>query len=243
MRVQPTVDGASPAVSFENGNVMVREFNKNGKEVNSWHFPASEIGAGVEQNIKALNAKTRKYSGEGVQHKDIASQESVTYNGRNAASVDDALMFKFRKNLVVQEGVKKYAYRDMNGKNTTVGVGITDTNDFFPKGLKRGDPIDQATIDNTFRDASNAAAIDGVKVMTKYGLNNDNWFLLASELAYQAGRGNLARDSTYINMFNSGYRQNKEQALQALRSTPAYGWAGKFRKQHYEQLLNKAMGG
>lgn len=244
-----TVEGARPVVSFEDSRVVVREY-KDGMQVAQRTFPATTVGEGVRSLLAADAKRTQRISGEGVTKKDLASQASVVFNGRNTAAVDDGLMFKFRENLVVNEGVKGEAYGDLSNKTTgrnllTVGVGITSTNDYFPKDVVKqaGDKIPQDVINNTFRDASNAAAKQGLEALNKYQLPGDKWFLLAAELAYQSGPGTLSKNSAYREMFDAAANGNATLTLEAFRRSPAYQSSGKLRREHYEKLINQALRG
>ena len=244
-----TVEGAVPVVSLEDGNVVVREF-KSGQQVAQRSFSTKIVGEGVRSLLAADAKRTSSVSGEGVVKKDIASQATVRFNGRNTAAVDDALMFKFRENLVINEGIKDMAYSDRSNKRTgrnvlTVGVGISSTNTFFPKDLvkKPGDKVPQEVIDSTFRDASNAAAKEGLKILQQYELPGDRWFLLAAELAYQSGAGTLQKNQAYREMFDAAATGNTALAIEAFRRSPAHLYSKELRRKHYEKLINQALRG
>lgn len=245
----PTVEGASPVVNFEDGALSIREF-KGTTQVAQRRVPASQVGDSVREILATDAKRVDRLSGAGIVRKDIASQAQVRFNGRNTASIDDGLMFKFRENLVTNEGVKGEAYPDLSnrvtGKNRlTVGVGITNTNDYFPKEVVKaaGDKLPQELIDSTFRDASNAAAKQGIAVLSKYGLDTNKWFLVTAELAYQSGPGTLQKDRAYNEMFDAAANGNQFLALEAFRRSPAYQMSGKIRRDHYERLIAKAMKG
>lgn len=238
-----------PVVSLEDGNVVVREF-KDGQQVAQRNFPTQVVGEGVRSLFAADAKRTSRISGEGVVKKDIASQAKVMFNGRNTAAVDDGLMFKFRENLVINEGVKDIAYSDLANRRTggnvvTVGVGISSTNMFFPKDLVKqpGDKVPQDVIDNTFRDASNAAAKEGLQILQKYELPGDKWFLLAAELAYQSGFGTLQKHQAYRDMFDAAANGNAALTIEAFRRSPAYANSQELRRKHYEKLINQALRG
>ena len=159
-------------------------------------------------------------------------------------------MFKFRENLVVHEGVKDLAYSDLSNSKTgrnviTVGVGISSTNTFFPKDLVKspGDKVPQDVINGTFRDASNAAAKEGLQILQKYELPGDKWFLLAAELAYQSGAGTLQKNQAYRDMFDAASNGNAALTIEAFRRSPAYTHSQELRRKHYEKLINQALRG
>ena len=244
-----SVDGAVPVVSLEDGNVVVREF-KDGQQVAQRHFSTRIVGEGVRSLLSADAKRTSRVSGEGTVKRDVLTQAKVQFNGRNTAAVDDSLMFKFRENLVVQEGVKGEAYSDLSNKRTgrnvlTVGVGVSSTNDYFPKDIVRsqGDKVPQDVINNTFRDASNAAAKQAMGVLQDYELPGDKWFLLTAELAYQAGGNNIRSDKAYREMFDAAASGNAALVLEAFKKTSAYSFSGELRRKHYEKLINQALRG
>ena len=244
-----TVEGAVPVVALEDGNVVVREF-KDGQQVAQRSFSTKIVGEGVRSLLTAGAQKTSKISGEGVIKRDLASQAKVQFNGRNTAAVDDGLMFKFRENLVVHEGIKDLAYSDLSNSKTgrnviTVGVGISSTNTFFPKDLVKspGDKVPQDVINGTFRDASNAAAKEGLQILQKYELPGDKWFLLAAELAYQSGAGTLQKNQAYREMFDAAANGNAALTIEAFRRSPAYTHSQELRRKHYEKLINQALRG
>jgi GH24 family phage-related lysozyme (muramidase) len=160
---------------------------------------------------------------------------AVTFNGENAAGVAPELMYQFRDTLVKHEGVRNTVYKDTKG-NPTIGVGIANKA-YFPKVGPDG-KIDQATIDSTFRKASNDAATFGARATQQLGLSESkSAFLLFSEFAYQGTGG------TFKEMAQAISRKDKEAALAALKTTKAYDYSQPARKAHYEKLVLASLEG
>lgn len=199
------------------------------------------VAVGVDELMKAETAKSSQIHGSGKTiQQDTAG---VTFNGENAAGVEPSAMFKFRDNLVKHEGVRNVPYKDLSGKLDksgnpimTVGVGVSSHNPFYPKPGPDG-KIDQAAINDSFRKASNWAAVEGSRIQQKMGIQGDSAFLLFSEFSYQ-GRG-----GTFNELANAIANKDKDAAMKFLKTTTAYGYSKGARRQNYEKLVLSALEG
>lgn len=230
-----------------NGVLMVQEYNAQGDPMsNPKPISSATVADEVKRMFKDQEAKINTLYGEGKTVK--RDKVTVQYNGNNSAGVENEWALEFRDNLVKHEGVRDTVYSDISNKSIkrdkpvmTVGVGVSSTNTHFPaKGLKEGDVIPQAAIQESFRAASNDAARIGAGIQRQLN-GGKEIFLLASELAYQSGA--VDKTSSFKKLWSDVQLGDKTAALTSLRETPAYKLAHKERQAHYEKLLNQALKG
>jgi hypothetical protein len=235
------------------GNLTVEEFNKAGQRVKSpITMDSTEVGKKVNEMRQAEAEKYAAEKGHGVVRVDPESKQQVQFNGDNTVGVDSGLMFKLRDSLVKHEGVRSTPYEDLSGKVVdgkkiqTVGVGVSSHNPYYPKVQADGTvaPQDIAT---SFKLASNSAADSAKRILQATGLQQagprgEAGFMLFGELAYQSG-GKFDSLRSYGDMIKAIKLQDYDQALAALKSSPAYGWSGAVRKNHYETQLRPLIKG
>lgn len=239
---KPTVSGADSYVYTSGTKVTVVEY-KEGRAVSTRTLDSDRVGASIREDNAKLNVQRDQHFGSGV---DMAvGRNKIQFNGDNTATLDASTMFAFRKNLVQNEGVITTVKEGVStdGKPVlTIGAGVSNRNTFWPKGLKAGDTASQAVINSSFFDASNEAAKIGVNVARATGINSKESILLFSEMAYQGGSA-IGTGKQYIPMIQSMKSGNVEEAIKAFTSTPVYMDAGAARRQHYKDLIIKAMKG
>lgn len=232
--IKPAVAGNAVKYEVALGGVAYVEVDASGNETSrKGIITPKAVQAQLDVMIEDSNKRSSEIHGSGktVRHDTAA----VNFNGENAAGVPPDLMFQFRDTLVKHEGVRNTVYKDTKG-NPTIGVGIANKA-YFPKVGPDG-KIDQATINSTFRKASNDAATFGARATQQLGLEgNKSAFLLFSEFAYQGTGG------TFKEMAQAISRKDKEAALAALKTTKAYDYSQPARKAHYEKLVLAALEG
>lgn len=221
------------------GRVQIDAWSKDRGEEGAAMFQSFTVEATqVKDELKSMDAKlaakSNRIFGDGKTFTQGAA--SVNYNGMSSTTVDPNAMYKFRSNLVKNEGVRDTVYKDSQG-NPTAGVGVA--NEFMPKPGPDG-KISQADINLSFAKASDAAANAAVKIQNQTGLRGDKWFLLVGELAYQSGPG-FTSIPQYQGMLSAIRTGDVATATAALQKTPAYRRSGPERKTHYERLLSNAM--
>lgn len=248
--IKPQVAGNTVQYEVALGGVAWVEVDRDGKEttrkgVLQPKAVQSQLDVMIESSVKQSSEIHGK--GKTVRH-DTAS---VTFNGENAAGVDPELMYQFRDTLVKHEGVRNTVYKDLSNninKSTgkpvqTVGVGVSDTNPHFPK-IGPDGKIDQASIDTSFRKASNDAAIFGARAVQQLGLSESkSAFLLFSEFAYQGTGSQQGKEKAFPRMAQAIASKDKEAALAALKETKAYDYSQPARKAHYEKMVLAALEG
>jgi len=232
--VKPAVSTNRISYEVAAGGIAWAEYDVDGNPTSRAGIlqPKSVSGAVDElMQVKAKASSEIHGTGKTVRH-DTAS---VTFNGENAAGVEPERMFKFRENLVKNEGVRNTVYKDTKG-NPTVGVGIANKA-YWPKVGPDG-KVDQSEINSSFRKASNDAAIFGARATEQLGLqNSESAFMLFSEFAYQ-GRG-----GSFNEFAKAVGARDKEAALKALEGTKAYQYSADSRKQHYKKLTLSVLEG
>ena len=220
------------------GRVHMSVYDKDraegGVNVQSYTFEAAQVQAELGKMDAKIAEKSAKVFGPGKLF--TQGSASVQYNGMSSTPVEPSAMYKFRSNLVKNEGVRDTVYKDTQG-NPTAGVGVA--NEFMPKPGPDG-KISQQDINLSFAKASDAAATAAVKIQNQTGLQGDKWFYLVGELAYQSGPG-FASLPQYQGLLSGIRTGNAQTAQAALQKTPAYKLSGPERKLHYERLLSSAM--
>lgn len=183
------------------------------------------------------------YFGAGTTYIDPKAKVPVEYNGRNTAGVTGDWMHALRTDLVKAEGVRDTVYRDTKG-NPTAGVGITG--DYMKKhNIKDGEKLTQTQINESFREASNDAALAATRVARAYVLDEAalsdpkvarDAFRLLGSFAYHGGTGFSKHPST-AKMLTALYHGNERDALSELKNTPQWNNAGADRQKYYETLV------
>lgn len=197
----------------------------------------SAVASKLAEMDQREQATANAIYGDGRTYKSPKSGDKVNYNGRNNAAVRGSWMLQLRDDLVRLEGVQATPYKDTKG-NVTAGVGIVSFNkEFYPADLKEDGRMTQAQIDESFRGASNNAALAATKAATAYRLQNDpQAFRLLGNMAYQGGPGSM-KYPTVTNMLAYATSGQEQAAVNALKDTPQYMASGKERKTYYENLV------
>lgn len=223
------------------GTLRYRDWNDKGQPGSEQVLPAAAIKQSLLDMDKAAIGKASKVYGPGK----TVNQNGVkvTFNGNNTAGVSNELAYEFRDSLVRFEGVRDTAYQDLSGKGTTVGVGIHSSSSFFPKGLKPGDKVDPATLNNSFFRASDAALKQGKNMAVQLGVANNAGYLFASQLAYQAGNWLSPKhpDPAMKDLVQAIAKRDKEGAIKAFERTTAAKY-GEGRREWYKYQIRKMLG-
>jgi hypothetical protein len=222
-------------VQFAQGRLQAQAFDSNGVPAGDLlQITPDMIRTSMGLKAKEATQRNSEVYGPGKVVRDEAGT-SIKYNGSNNAAVQDSWMLDFRDNLVNHEGFRSTAYKDLSGKVVdgkpveTVGVGVSSHNPFYPKAGPDG-KFTAESLQQAFIGASNSAAKAGRQYMEDVGLESKNWFLLFSEMSYQAGNNWLNQGgkagqayNTFIAHAQSG---NVDNAVEAFKRTPAYFWSG-----------------
>jgi GH24 family phage-related lysozyme (muramidase) len=236
--LKPKQDGNRMKFSVGLGGVAYQEFTPDGAPAsNSGIIDPKRVRGAVTEVIDKRVQQASEVHGAGKTV--VQDGVQVSFNGENTASVSPDLMFKFRSNLVQNEGVRNTVYKDTKG-NPTTGIGIANKK-YWPEVGPDG-RVSRSEIERTFKMASNEAALAGSRAAEATGLTNDNWVLLFSELSYQSGTG-FSRLSSYKELVNAARSGDPAAAVQAFKSTPAWASSGESRRKHYTSLLTNAMKG
>lgn len=231
-------DGNRMAFEVAQGAVIFREYDRDGNPTSNGGRldPKSVQGAVKELLDKRTQQRSEVY---GTGRTVVKDGVQITFNGENSAGVSSDLMFKFRANLVNNEGVRNTVYKDTLN-NPTVGVGIANKA-YWPK-INPDGRVDRSEIERTFRVASNDAVVAGARAAQATGLQGDNWTLMLSELAYQSGTS-FHKLSKYQSFFNAAKSGDKAATIEAFKQTKAYEVSGESRRKHYLSLIDNAMKG
>lgn len=241
--IVPQTEGGRFTMTAMFNRVAITEYDRNGVEVpgGKRELDPKSIRSTIMERREAAVKTTMLHVGDGVEYSKDGIQ--FRYNGENAAGASPKDMLEFRNTLVKHEGVKNMAYSDKSNETrtdgkmvSTVGVGISTTNpQYYPK-VDASGKVTNGQIAESFRGASNAAAVQAVSMQDKLGLTgNSDAFKLLAELSYQ-GMGNTGK-------FLAALRNRDEGALDALKKTRAYELAHPERRKHYESLTNKILKG
>lgn len=218
-----------------NGRLAWQEYDQDDVRGPMQYLDNTAVQKEVQRLTDADAAKAAKLHGPGFINR--AHKVPVQYNGNNSAGAAASLMMKLRDTLVDHEGLNPYVTADSTGV-LTGGVGITG--DYLEKhvpGYKRGTTLTPEQINESFRDASNDAAVAGTRVAQAYNLG-DPGFLLASELAYHAGT-KFYNQPKYKEFLTALQQKNSKAAVSAFMDTKAYAVSGKARKASYLNLVQQ----
>lgn len=234
-------EGNRIAFTAVEGKLSFRELNADGKLVRGGVVDPRTLGPMVEAQQQREADKFKVLYDTGTTVKGTTGVP-VTFNGNNSAGVTNEIAYNIRTSIVKHEDVRDTPYLDTKGKKT-VGVGIAETNDNFPK-IDASGKVSQQVINATFMAASNAAIKTGVQVQKATGLLGASSIALFSELAYQGGPGFVKHDSTQ-KMVKAMRIGDEAGAIAALKQTPMYqaSKADSARAKHYETMLKGAMKG
>ena len=236
--LKPKQDGNRMRFSVGLGGVAFQEYTPDGASTsNSGVIDPKRVQGAVTEVIDKRVQQASEVHGAGKTV--VQDGVQVTFNGENTASVSPDVMFKFRSNLVQNEGVRNTVYKDTKGIATT-GIGIANKK-YWPQVGPDG-RVSRSEIERTFNMASNDAALAGARAAEATGLNNDSWVLLFSELSYHSGTG-FSKLSSYKELINAARSGNADEAVAAFKNTPAWGASGESRRKHYNSLITSAMKG
>lgn len=258
--LKETKEDANWQLAFVNGRLFAQEVDRTGQRVGTGtYINPKDIGKKIKQMTDAekVTANDAFGSGRRVQ----LGSAAVQFNGRNTAGVPATWMLGLRSNLVKHEGIREKPYRDLSGaKDTkgnpimTVGVGLSSHNPRYPKVQPDGS-VRMEDINSSFIEASNDAAVAGIKVARSLGQHDHNTFMLMAELAYQSGTSFMSQK----NKTGDRYREfaaamksgNVLAAQEAFKRTAAWYYSadpkdrGKItpRQQNYMLLIQRALKG
>lgn len=229
--LKPQATNSRWRMTFAQGRLFAQEFDKDGQRVGNGRFIEGEVKAQIQKDTNAQQDMARYQFGTGKKVR--VGDVSVQYNGSNTAGVPADWMFGLRSHLVDHEGVKDTVYNDLSGNTdakgkriTTTGVGVSSTNEFYPKAGPDG-KVSEADINLSFLRASDAAARTGSSMQKRIGLEDSRpAFQLLSELAYQSGPAFLDRkDNTgerYRQFVGALKSQDVSKAQEAFKLTAAW---------------------
>lgn len=258
--IGPAVDSLLPAskdgshwrIEFQEGRLLAHEYDQNNVPISRVPriLTPQEIGGAVRSMNQKQQAKAAEAYGAGkrVGYADPSAPMAageLLYNGENTAGVNNTWMLSFRDNLVRNESVTSKVYDDLSGNTDssgkviqTVGVGISSTNDFYPKPGPDG-RITAQQMQESFANASNAAAVTGANI-AKAIRDDQPTFLLMSELAYQSGPSFMTRagkTGDNYRAFAEAYKSgDAEAAKAAFKKTAAWFYSDDPKKRDPERL-------
>ena len=242
---QATASGIKPdrfEFSAAQGELVYKTFDEDGVPMGNFSIDPKEVRVALDSIMSERRKVQDERSGNGVERN--VNGVRLQYNGVNTAAVDEDWMLSFRDILIRSEGVDVKVKPDLSGKIgkngkpvMVVGVGITSENEFFPK-LQPDGTVLPDDLQNSFLGASNDFASKGAAITRRVGLDSKEAFLLASELAYQAGAGHIEVPE-YQRMYARLLSKDKGAAIAEFRKTRVYEVSGESRRRHYESLINK----
>lgn len=241
--IAPVSEDGRMILTAMNGKMLYQEVDRHGTPVagRSGQLQPTQVEATVRDILGERAKKMSDTIGPGIQVKQNGVE--FRYNGNNAAGVREQDMLEFRQNLIKNEGVRNVPYKDLSGKLDkqgnpimTVGVGVSSHNKAYPK-VGEGGTVSNEAIAESFRAATNEAAVTATQLQRATGLRNSESFKLYAEFAYQ-GRGGKFQE------FAEAMRARDENsALEWLKKTRAYELSQPERRKHYEKLTVAALRG
>lgn len=239
-------DSGSAVIEFNGSNIQITSLNKDGQvdAANTQVLTAADVSNRIRQINEANDKAAQAVYGAGQTVK--TKDGSVTFNGQNTAGVKGSWMSWFREILVGSEGVRTKPYKDASGHS--VGVGVYHTNPHYPESAKQGKPISQKELNESFKNASDDAAKNAVKIMGKYNIpESPEAIAFLGSLTYQSGPGfagdgvkqvtpSMKVQQKVLKHISNG---EKEKAKKAFESTAAYRHSGESRRALYLSLIDR----
>jgi len=232
------------------GNIKATEYNKEGGLVSQpWIVDPNEVRSHIDEERSKREQDFNTLNGEGITMKLGPTKDPISFNGDNSANIDNRSMLEFRKDLILHEGYKNKVYADLGGRPNkrtgkpvqTVGIGLSDTNDWYPKPDAEGRITPQQAQESFIRASDDAARIAS-RVLTNTRVVNDASFKLWADLAYQAG-GQVVKGSEYRGLREAMAKRDVASAQAALKETLGYKMAGSDRREYRLKLLQDALKG
>lgn len=227
------------------GQLAWSEYGPKGELTNAGGvFDPKSVAGAVQEKFDSISERFNRTDGRGVTVQG-STGVNVTFNGNNTVGIDTAKMLSFRENLVKHEDVRDTPYEDSSGKIVdgkrvrTAGVGVSSHNPYWVEPGADG-KLTPTQINDSFTRASNAAAQAGRDLQQRIGLNGDAAFKLLSELSYQSG---IKFSGTKANapFIDALKEKDKDAAVKAFKSTPAYIMSHESRRNSYLSLINQAL--
>lgn len=239
----PTSDGGRMLLTPLNGKMVYQEVDRNGTPVagRTGSINPAQVAGEVQSILGQRQQKIAELIGPGIQ----VDQNGVQfrYNGNNSAGVAERDMLEFRQSLIKHEGVRNTPYKDLSGKLDkqgnpimTVGVGVSSHNKAYPK-VGAGGAVSNQDIQDSFRAATNEAAVTATQLQKAVGVRNSASFKLFAEFAYQGRGGEFQK---YAESIRAG---DEVQALTWLKKTRAYEMSQPERRKYYEKLTTETLKG
>ncbi len=225
---------------WHNGpNVMAMEFKPDGTSVGTeFVISPTEVRAGIRRSDERIRKSNDEVYGAGKVFP-IKEGGSIRVNGENGVGVSEKTMFRFRKNLIQNEGVRSSSYKDSSKKRVpTNGVGFSATSKHYKEGTMTPEEIRRGLIAESDEKMKYA-----LPVAQRYNLN-ESGLLLVAEINYQSGpgawtmRGRAEKHHAVLSAIQSG---DGKAAMQALNNLPSYKESGDSRKRHYAALVIEAL--
>lgn len=257
--VQPVKSDSNVYLYFSNGKLLANEVDAGGNHIKSHDIAPQEVVAQVEAKVRRSQQYANWTFGAGREVR-TSSGAVVRYGGKNSAGVPGVWMYGFRENLIAHEGIVTKAADDVGGQINpktgkvvqTVGVGVSDTNTYYPKPDADG-KITPEALQESFLKASDEAARIGARWARNTGRNNQFGFQLMSEIAYQAGGGAMTSDGAIgdrYREFAAALQGNDVEAAKAafMRTSVWYGSRNRdkptkptARQKNYLTLIENTM--
>lgn len=232
------------------GDILTyKHMDNDGRMLSRSTVSAKEIG-GYARNLYEGETRTAAVTaGESRQLQGDGGVVNVT--GESPTPVEPATMIKLRETLLRNEAIRYKAYEDGKDENgnirIAVGVGVNQTSGLLPKGMKKGDEVDQDFVDRTFAVATNRVAQQAWDFMGSHTVRGDDAFLFFAELAYQSGQRGLNNSRPLVKAIEANDAPKAMEALEGMAAFihskhPESKVKGDSpRQKHYRQMVRKIM--
>lgn len=240
--VTPTTDPSYRMAYTVDGDVVhATEFKGDGSATgNGYTVDRKEVAKFVALQMDEKKGATNAAYGLGIAVP--VGDKTLTINGDNTAAMSNDNMATIRKNLVKFEGFTKGIKQDVGKQKdaagndvTTTGVGISSTNTYYKEAAEATTPEQHLEV---FRKASNEAATNAMKLTKALNLRGDSWQILATELTYQSGIGNMTKLQSYQKLLSN---RDPALAVELMEATPAFKMSQPSRQRHYRALIQSAV--
>lgn len=181
----PAPDGYDSTFRFSpvSGEIEHLLIDANGQAIPNGIVDRAAVGKAVEDQRRAAVTRGRE-SRFGAR----VEQDGVSLNiaGQNGYGVPLDVAYEWRKELLQQEGVRLQVYKDRNGLAVGVGENVTGK-------MKEGDTISPEEAERLFRESSDRALGQGVRLANSLGVVDQRAKTALASAVFQLGEGGLGQ--------------------------------------------------
>lgn len=207
----PAPEGYNSTFRFSpvSGEIEHLLIDANGQAIPNGIVDRAKVGKTIETQRNAAAA-----AGRASRFGERVEQDGVSLNiaGKNSYGVPLDVAYEWRKELLQQEGVRLQVYKDRNGLAVGVGENVTGK-------MKEGDTISPEEAERLFRESSDRALGQGVRLANALGVTDQRAKTALASAAFQLGESGLGQ---FDKMADAIQRKDFEAFVKEARDSDWY---------------------